>query len=240
MRIPSTEAQNNFGKFLKYVEAGEEIIISRKGRDVVKMIPAGEMVNEEAADYTFSADHVTYEQYLELTEASEQRYELIDGVLYYMASPTFKHQFAVREIMGTFYTWFKWKSCGAMTSPFDITIKKSSDNICVVQPDVFVLCDTNVDEKGKYLGIPFLVVEILSPSTRTKDMIKKLNLYMVSGVREYWVIDPEDEYVHIYAFDNKEIQNNKVWTNRGDSHAHSFYFEGLSVGLKDLFNWEGV
>jgi prevent-host-death family protein len=239
MRVPSTEAQNNFGKFLKYAEAGEEIIISRKGRDVAKIIPAAEMVHEEAMDYTLSANHVTYEQFLELTEASEQRYELIDGVLYFMASPAFKHQHAVHEIMGTFYYWFKGKSCKAMTSPFDITIKKTSDNICVVQPDVFVVCDTNVDNKGKYMGVPLLVVEILSPSTRTKDMIKKLNLYMVSGVREYWVIDPEDESVQVYAFENKEIQNNKVWTNRADSHAYSFYFEGLAVGLKDLFNWEG-
>jgi Uma2 family endonuclease len=182
---------------------------------------------------------VTYEQFLELTEASEQRYELIDGVLYFMASPAFKHQHAVHEIMGIFYYWFKGKSCKAMTSPFDITIKKTSDNICVVQPDVFVVCDTHVDNKGKYMGVPLLVVEILSPSTRTKDIIKKLNLYMVSGVREYWVIDPEDESVQLYAFENKEIQNNKVWTNRADSHAYSLYYEGLSVGLKDLFNWEG-
>jgi Uma2 family endonuclease len=72
-----------------------------------------------------------------------------------------------------------------MTSPFDIKLIKLADNICVVQPDLFVICDpSNVDKKGNYLGIPTLVVEVLSPSTRSKDLLKKLDLYLECDIRE--------------------------------------------------------
>lgn len=110
---------------------------------------------------------------MELTEESEQRFELIDGVIYNLASPSYKHQHVVHELHGTFYNWFKGKRCVPLTSPFDITFFKEEDNICVVQPDIVVICDKdNLDEKGNYKGTPTLVIEVLSPSTRSKDMLK--------------------------------------------------------------------
>lgn len=240
MRVPSTQVQNNFGKYLKYAEAGEEIIVTRKGKDIAKIVASPvygeETLREEAANYSPSTGKVTYEEFLELTEASEQRYELIDGVLYNLASPSYKHQHAVHEIHGTFYNWFKGKPCKPLTSPFDITITKTSDNICVVQPDLFVLCDTtNVDEKGKYRGVPVLVVEVLSPATRNKDMLKKLDLYRECGVREYWIVDPIHEQIQVYAFEDNDIADSLSYSRNADSPVKSFYFEGLTVEMQNLF-----
>lgn len=71
-----------------------------------------------------------------------------------------------------------------------------------MQPDLLIACDleTAVNEKGRYPGTPALCVEILSKSTRSKDMVDKLNTYMLSGVREFWVVDPDKQAVLVYGF----------------------------------------
>lgn len=238
MRVSSTEVQNNFGKYLRFAEAGEDIIVTRNGKDiaaVTAIVP--DVVQERHASYSTSGEWVSYEEFLELTENSEQRYELIDGVVYNLAAPSYKHQKAVQEIIGNFYIWFKGKDCVPLTSPFDITLPKSADNICVVQPDVLVLGDrTNLDDKGKYLGTPTLVVEVLSPSTRSKDMLKKLELYKECGVREYWVVDPLQEQVIVYRLDDNEIADSRMITRSADADVRSYCFEGLAVNLADMFD----
>lgn len=73
----------------------------------------------------------------------------------------------------------KGKDCEPLTAPFDVTLFKEgkAKNINVVQPDILVICDREkIDKNGKYQGIPALVVEVLSESTRSRDMIKKLDL----------------------------------------------------------------
>lgn len=238
MRVPSTKVQNNFGKYLKYVEANEEIIVTKKGRDAARILPcepAGGSVAEETAEYK-STGWVTYEEYLELVEVSEQRFELIDGVIYYMASPSYNHQHIIHEVHGTFYNWFKGKQCIPLTSPFDVTLFKSEDNICVVQPDIIVICDKeNMDKKDKYKGVPTLVIEVLSPSTRSKDMVKKLDLYMQCGVKEYWVVDPKNEQVLVYSLESNDIADSKTYRKGADSFVQSDYFSGLQVSLEDMF-----
>lgn len=239
MRVPSTQVQNNFGKYLKYVEANEEIIVTRKGKDIAKIVladPHPDGVREGATEYQTSGGRVTYEEFLELTEASEQRFELIDGVVYNLASPSYKHQHIIAQLLFSFLNWFKGKPCTALTSPFDITLHKAENNICVVQPDVIVICDRdNRDKKDRYKGVPALVVEVLSPSTRSKDMIKKLDLYKQCGVKEYWIVDPVNEQLTVYRLEENEIENHKTYVRRGEPEVHSFYFDGLTVALNDLF-----
>lgn len=240
MRVPSTQVQNNFGKYLKYAEANEEIIVTRKGRDIARILPCNDptddRIMESAAEYQSTDGWVTYEQFLELTEASEQRFELIDGVIYNLASPSYKHQHVIHEIHGTFYNWFKGKGCAPLTSPFDITFHKAANNICVVQPDIIVICDTNNrDNKDRYKGIPALVVEVLSPSSRSKDMIKKLDLYKQCGVKEYWIVDPVNEQISVYQLTDNDIANHKSYNNSDGSEVVSFYFEGLRIAMRDIF-----
>lgn len=239
MRVPSTQVQNNFGKYLKYVEANEEIIVTRKGKDIAKIVladPYPEGVREGAAEYQTSGGWVTYEEFLGLMEASEQRFELIDGVIYNLASPTYKHQHIIAELLFSFRGWFKGKSCEALTSPFDITLHKAVDNICVVQPDIVVICDSdNRDRKDRYTGVPVLVIEVLSPSTRSKDLIKKLDLYKQCGVKEYWIVDPMNDQLIVYLLEDNDISNHKAFVHLKDRDVRSFYFEGLTVALGDLF-----
>jgi prevent-host-death family protein len=240
MKVPSTDAQNNFGKYLKYAEAGEEIIVTRKGKDVARIVPCespgGGLLREGAAEYAAGSVKMSYEDFLELSEKSEQRFELIDGVVYNLASPTFNHQRIVGDLHVIFYNWLKGKSCVVLVSPFDVTLFRSEDNPSVVQPDLLVMCDRqNINAKGKYKGTPTLVVEVLSVSTRSKDMLVKLDLYMQTGVREYWVVNPFNEEIHVYKFEDGELTDNKAFTRRAADVAVSFCFESLQVELESLF-----
>jgi len=94
-----------------------------------------------------------------------------------------------------------------MFAPCDITLKRNDENINVVQPDLMVICDLEekLDEKDYYMGVPTLAIEILSESTRNKDMIKKLDLYMTTGIKEYWIINPFNREVSIYLFEENNI-----------------------------------
>ena len=83
------------------------------------------------------------------------------------------------------------------------------------------------------MGTPTLVVEILSNSTRSKDMIDKLRTYMLSGVKEYWIVDPRQSVVIIYSLESFEIESYKTYEL--GSMATSQFFKGLELGVTELF-----
>ena len=117
-------------------------------------------------------------------------------------------------------------------SPFDVKLSNGSPNFeddpNVVQPDILVMCDEEtIDENDTYQGVPALMVEVLSPSTRGKDMVKKLNLYMNSGVGEYWVVDTDNKQVQVYLFEDKEIL--RMYAVLFGESIKSKFFKGLTV-----------
>lgn len=241
MKISSTEVQNNFGKYMKIAAELEDVVITRKGREIVKLVPCEERmtIGEEAVNYIVGGKRrMTYAEFIEMTEKSDLRYELIDGEVYCLASPSFKHQVAVTEILTAMSIWFRGKKCTPLTSPFDVTLEKSKDNICVVQPDILVICDTDrIDAKGRYTGVPTLAVEVLSGSSKSRDMIKKLDLYMQTGVREYWLVDTDKREVLLYSFDKRAGDNDigDYTIFKDNETVRSKVFEGLEIKLQDIF-----
>jgi Uma2 family endonuclease len=181
MRVNATDLQNAFGKYLS-LTMKEDIVVIKNGKSVAKLIHYAEpdylLLHEEAKQYN-TPRKISYEEYLALVNSSEQRYELIAGEIYLMASPSFNHQLVVNEIAWHFHNYFRGKSCRSLTAPFDVRLfgfaTKFEEDPNVVQPDVIVICDTDkVSVDNKYEGIPTLVVEVLSPSTKAKDMVIKL------------------------------------------------------------------
>ena len=238
MKITSTEAQNNFGRYLKLARL-EEIIVTKNGKNAVVIKayegqrPDYSNVAERAEAYDWNNEKLSYEDFLKLAEESENRYEYIDGEVYLLASPSFEHQSIVMEISNVLYHWFKGKKCRPLTAPFDVTLTKDEDKN-VVQPDIMVICDTeNINEKGKYLGIPTLVVEILSDSTHQKDLLKKVNLYFYGGIKEYWIVNPSRKEVYVYYFEEQDIKEYRVY--KGNETVQSMTFEGLEVSLERMF-----
>lgn len=108
--------------------------------------------------------------------------------------------------------------------------KMTEDDINVVQPDLIVLCDyeKDIDAKDTYKGLPTLVVEILSPSTRTNDRVRKLGLYMESGVRECWHVDQKNQTISVYYFIDNAISEEIIY-KASDVYAHSLCFEKLKA-----------
>lgn len=142
----------------------------------------------------------TLEDYYAIPD--EQRVELIDGVIYDMAAPSNVHQMLSDEILVQLKQYVKKKGgqCVPMSSPVDVQL--DCDNKTMVQPDVLVTCDREKIKFQKIYGAPDFVIEILSKSTRKKDLCLKLAKYMQAGVREYWIVDPDKKYVFVYDFEH--------------------------------------
>ena len=238
MIISTTDIQNNFGKYLKLAEY-EDIIITRNGKKNARLSIFKEeeewLFSESSSEYAATHVKVSYEEFLKLTGESEHRYELMNGEVYFLASPLYPHQKAVKEILTEFAMWFKDKECEPLTAPFDVTLYKSEKNICVVQPDILVICDREkIDEKGRYSGVPSLVVEVLSDSTSSKDNVTKLELYMSTGVQEYWLVNTETKELYLYVFNDKKIKH--VYSYAENIRAESTCFKGLGVDLQRIFS----
>ncbi len=176
----------------------------------------------------------TVEDYLALPD--DKRYELIDGVLYDMASPTGVHQLI------TGYLYYRLMSCAdehdmpclPCIAPLDVQLDK--DNKTMVQPDVLICCDTSQGVAKRVYGAPDFAAEVLSPSTRRKDIFIKMSKYKDAGVREYWMIDPDKEKVTVILFDEED----DISVYSFDDDIPVSISEGLcSVRFADVRKWMG-
>lgn len=149
----------------------------------------------------------TVEDYYAIPD--ERRVELIDGVIYDMGAPAVIHQ----KILGELHLLFREcvdaheGVCDVYLSPCDVRL--DSDNYTMVQPDLLVICREYDLGAKAFDGPPDLTVEILSPSTRSKDMLLKLYKYQHAGVKEYWIIDPENETILVYDFQEGSLYPEK-------------------------------
>lgn len=174
-----------------------------------------EGVNDSVAAYTAVRDEsakvrwgIPYKEQGEYTKEDyfmipdDFRVELINGVIYDMTAPTTVHQFLIGEVFSVFRDYFKRSkgTCVPLISPVDVELDEKKETI--VQPDIMVLCKDRrkLLKKGRIYGAPDLVVEVLSPSTKKKDCTKKLHEYQAAGVREYWLIDPDEKRIIVYDF----------------------------------------
>ena len=145
-------------------------------------------------------ERYTYADYLEWDE--KERVELIDGAPLMMAPPSRKHQEISGEIYRQLANFLRGKGCRVYAAPFGVRLFERAEDgpedvDTVVEPDITVVCDRDkLDDQG-CKGAPDLIVEILSPSTQRRDRLTKLNLYQRAGVREYWIVNPEDRTVQV-------------------------------------------
>lgn len=193
--------------------------------------PAPDIPDKKPGDYTL-------EDYLALPE--DRRVELIDGVFYDMTGPSYTHQYLVGQIYHQLFAQAETHTCPChpFISPADVQL--DCDNKTIVQPDVLVICDLERIIDGRYFGAPDLVVEVLSPSTRNKDLFLKAGKYQRAGVRELWIVDPKERRVMVYDFRTEETQISiygfedrvPVLISDGDCVVD---FTRISQGLAELF-----
>ncbi len=247
MIIKATELKNRLGKYLRDC-VKEDIIITSNGQKIAKLVSFhGEafdaekssakpsVLSEQAELFYDVPQEMSYEDFLKLSENTENRYEFIDGEVYLLASPKTIHQTLLGDLYILFRDYLKNKKCSVILPPYDITLRRHPENINIVQPDLVIICDLQekLNENDVYMGVPALVLEILSASTRSKDFIKKMDLYMSTGVQEYWIINPFSKEISIYFFEEHQIKENATY-KKGEQAA-SFYFKGLAAGVDALF-----
>ena len=183
-------------------------------------------VNEALPEYK----RYTYEDYCSWDD--DKRWELIDGIPYAMSAPSRRHQEISRELLVQFHSFLKGKSCKVYAAPFDVRLDADTYDDTVLQPDLLVVCDeSKLDDRG-CVGAPDMVAEILSPSTAMLDKHLKFNHYLRSGVREYWIVDPDSNTVTTYILKNGEYVAHAYGS---DAAIPVHVLEGCSIDMAEIF-----
>lgn len=180
--------------------------------------------------------HVTYEQYLIMRQHSDERLEYIDGVVYMTSSPSIQHQLVSSNLHTIFGSYLKGKTCKVFAAPTDIElVSETCSERKLVIPDLSIICDQTGFTDTKYVGVPTLIVEILSPSNQAYDLVTKFNLYMEYGVKEYWIVNPMKQAVTVYVL-NEERLYEQADIKVSVGTVQSVCFPGLFVHLEEIFH----
>ena len=184
----------------------------------------------EKARYTF-ADVLTWNE--------NERIEIINGEALMMAPPSRVHQEISGEIFRQLANYLEGKKCRVYAAPFAVRlferdVEAPEDVDTMVEPDLSVVCDSDKLDKYGCKGAPDVVIEILSPSTQRHDRLVKLGLYQRAGVREYWIVNPEDQTVQVMLLDGGGIlQLHEVYDRTGVAKINSL--EGCFIELNKVF-----
>nr|WP_314751673.1 Uma2 family endonuclease [uncultured Capnocytophaga sp.] len=165
----------------------------------------------------------------------KDRVEILKGKIFKMSpAPAISHQSISFNLSGLFFMYFHNKPCKVFASPFDVVFKnKDGKEDTVVQPDLCVVCDPERLADGKRCqGAPDLIIEILSPGNSKKELKNKYELYQEAGVREYWLVHPQDEYVIINVLENNLYRALPPFV---DKEVTSVIFPDLSLQTEDIF-----
>ena len=144
-------------------------------------------------------EYFSYRDYLSWPEG--ERVELINGVAYAMSpAPRREHQRLVSEINRQIANALQGNPCQVYPAPFDVKLSTAAedDHATVVQPDLTVISDESKLTDEGMTGAPDLVIEIVSPGSGFHDRGRKYDLYLRHGVREYWIVDPDERVVEVH------------------------------------------
>ncbi len=184
----------------------------------------------------------TYADYL--TWPDDERWEIIDGVAYAMSpAPTYRHQAISRNLGFLIHAFLKDQSCEMLLAPLDVRlpspihlVDNPKEQYTVVQPDLIVVCDKEkLNDRGCY-GAPDLLVEILSPSTTHKDLKIKYELYQRHGVKEYWIVYPEEGVIEIHIFDQAMGKYAPALEYKNQDKIECRLLSGLTIPLSEVFD----
>lgn len=195
--------------------------------------PSGrtDIVSEAAASYGAKKKKYTTKDIEALPDGV--RAELVDGEIFYMASPTRTHQKIAGEMYLIVANYIRAKGgpCEVYIPPF--AVWPDNDDYTYFEPDLTVICDLDkLDEKGCH-GAPDWVVEVMSPSSKKMDCMDKLEKFRHAGTREYWIIMPEKRMVVVYNFETKNIPESVTLYSFDDAIPSGIYPD-LTISLKDF------
>ena len=161
------------------------------------------------------------DEFAAMQKEEHLRYELIDGVVMMSPSPSFEHQ----QISGNLVALAKSRLKGLCLTVFEYDLK--IDSYTMLKPDVSVYCK---EEKK----VPEIVFEVLSPSTKQRDLMVKPAKYKAAGVKEYWIIDPISRTVIVHSFLDGETDEIDIYNI--DNTIQSKVRPEFKVAVKEIFD----
>ncbi len=175
-----------------------------------------------------------YQDYLQLSD--DKRYEIIDGELFMVPSPNESHQRFLVTLTIILANHVKKNKLGSIyCAPFDVLFSEED----VVQPDIIFVSNKNkkIITKDNIQGVPDLLIEILSPGTSKRDLGIKKKLYAKNGVREYWIVDPEQETIEVLNLKKGEFLGRSCNTGAAGqtSRLSSSVIQGFDIDIKEIF-----
>lgn len=180
----------------------------------------------------------TYADYVSWND--KERWEIINGEAHNMSpAPDTLHQLISMELAFQIKSQLKEKPCQVIPAPFDVRLplanQKEDDIINIVQPDISVVCDPEKLDKKGCLGAPDLVIEIISPTTYRKDRMEKFFLYEQMGVKEYWIVSPDDRIVEVFLL-GKDGKYGRPDIYCETDTVQVMAFKGLKIDLDPVFS----
>jgi Uma2 family endonuclease len=181
-----------------------------------------------------TAVKLTYDDFV-LFPDDGMRHELIDGEHYVTPSPSTRHQRIVGNLHLLIGSWLEDHPIGhAFLSPYDVVFSEFD----VVEPDLLYLSNERAAQVLTPLharGVPELVIEIASKSTRRRDETIKRRLYERAGVSEYWVVDPESDTIRVYTRENNRFGKPLELSREAGDVLKTPLLPGLDVPLARVF-----
>lgn len=191
----------------------------------------------EVKEPDLAFNNYSYADYLSWTK--DEMVEIIKGRVFKMSpAPKKIHQKISWRLSGLLYNYLKDKKCQAFSAPFDVRLPiksiKNEEIFTVVQPDICVICDLEKLDDAGCIGAPDLIIEILSKGNNKKELKNKYEVYEESGVKEYWIIHPEEQTLLVNKLVDGKYISSRLLTN-GDEITTPI-LPGFTLNLNDVFD----
>ena len=173
-----------------------------------------------------------------LNEALNRDYEIIEGVKFIMspsASPY--HNNVMGKLYNVISTYVYHNKCGyVFTDSLDVHLPDGN----LFKPDLTVVKYENaaiINWQSGIYGVPDMVVEVLSKSTKKKDLTVKKDIYEKNGVKEYWIIDPWAKGVTVYLLRDGKFELDDEEKAAVKPEIKVSIFDDLFIKVDDIFSW---
>ena len=170
----------------------------------------------------------------------EERMELYEGVPISMSPAAFEHEGVIANLIREIGSALKGNTCQVFGSNFQVILpfkeeQKGKENVTVL-PDISVVCDKSKLRNKRCYGAPDLIVEVLSPSTARNDRLLKRNYYEKAGVKEYLIVDYQNQLIEKYVLHSDSFQLEEIY----DQENHVFtstIFPNVSFSIHEIFSF---
>lgn len=209
-KSPRYETLQRLNRYFEY----QQHIMRMNSRSAVKSEPLPQWLREPTAYHVKKKKQgeFTVEDYRNFPD--DYRVELIDGVVIEMEGPHSGHQMIAGEVYRQIANYIKAEKGKYIPGIAPLDVQLDQDIWTMVQPDVMIVCDRDKFIKGNVFGAPDWVMEVISKYSKRKDCVKKLNKYMEAGVREYWIVDPQEQTVTVYDFEHSRFPMNYTFEDQ--------------------------